>query len=181
MSKIAKKPISILEGVKAEISGKEIKFSGPKGSLSIPLMEFISCEIKDNNFLITKNSDNVQARANWGTMAALIRNNMEGVKNGFVKSLEIEGIGYKAQMEGKNLVLSVGFTHTVKIIPKDGIKIEVEKNVIKVSGMDKIVVGQTAAEIRKVKKPEPYKGKGIHYVGERVIRKEGKKVAGSTA
>lgn len=181
MSKIAKKPISILDGVKAEISGKEIKFSGPLGSLTIPVMEFISCEIKDNNFLLAKKFDSVQSRANWGTMAALIRNCMEGVKSGFTKSLEIEGIGFKAQMEGKNLVLSVGFTHTVKIIPKTGITLSVEKNVIKVSGMDKNVVGQTAAEIRKVKKPEPYKGKGIHYVGERIIRKEGKKVAGSTA
>ena len=181
MSKLAKKPIPILDGVKAELSGQSIKFSGKEGSLSLPILDGVKCELKDNAFIISSKALDKQEKSNWGTMASLIRNFMTGVSIGFSRSLEIEGIGYKAQMEGKNLVLSVGFTHTVKLTPKEGIKISVEKNVIKVSGIDKNLVGQTAAEIRKVKKPEPYKGKGIHYVGERVRRKEGKKVAGTTA
>lgn len=178
MSKIAKKPIAITEGVKLEMQGKILKFNGKEGNFNLPILDFINIAIKDNAITLTPLKEHKQARANWGTMAALIRNAMEGVSRGFAKTLEIEGIGFKVAMEGANLTFNVGFTHPVKYQTPAGIKVSVEKNIIKVFGIDKNLVGQVAAQIRKIRKPEPYKGKGIHYTGEVVRRKVGKKVAG---
>ena len=123
--------------------------------------------------------DTKQGKANWGTIFALIKNGIKGVSEGFAKNLELEGIGFKASIEGTNLLLNVGFTHPVKFTPPAGIKVVVEKGVIKISGVDKSLVGEVAAKIRKIYPPEPYKGKGIRYQGEVVRRKAGKKVAGA--
>lgn len=179
MSKLARKPIPIPEGVKAEIKDKSITVSGKEGTITFGILAYVSAEVAENGIVLKSEALHKQARANLGTTAALIKNALEGVKQGFTKSLEIEGIGFKAVMEGNKLVLNVGYTHPVKLEPPAGIKISVEKNVIKVSGVDRALVGQIAAAVRKIKKPEPYKGKGIHYVGEVIRRKEGKKVAGT--
>ena len=179
MSKLAKKPIPIPEGVKIETGDKTLNFKGKQGSIALPVLEYVKIEPKEKEITISSIAHHKQARANLGTMAALIKNALTGVNHGFEKKLEIEGIGFKAFMEGENLSLAVGFTHPVKYHAPAGVKISVEKNVIKVSGADKNTVGQAAAQIRKIKKPEPYKGKGIHYAGEVVRRKAGKKVAGT--
>lgn len=179
MSKLAKKPIGLGEGIKVEIGEKNITVSGKEGTLTLPILDYVKAEIKDAKLYFTKTADHKQARANLGTMASLAKNALEGVSQGFIKSLEIEGIGYRVTLEGQILVLNVGFTHSVKFEPPKGIRITVEKNLIKVSGVDKSLVGETAAKIRKIKKPEPYQGKGIHYLGEVIRRKAGKKVAGT--
>ncbi len=178
MSKIGKKPIEIPEGVTVQVNSDSLLVTGKLGTLSVPILSFISVEVKDAKILIIPTGTHTQARSNWGTMASHTKNAIRGVSEGFMKSLEMEGIGYKAAMEGNTLVLNVGFTHPVKYAPREGIKISVAKNAITVSGVDKGLVGEAAASIRKIKKPEPYKGKGIHYVGEVIRRKAGKKVAG---
>jgi large subunit ribosomal protein L6 len=179
MSKIAKKPITIPSGITAAINGGSLVFTGKGGSLTLLLLPHTSVAINGNEISVSKNGMSAQAKANWGTMASLIRNAMQGVGEGFTKTLEIEGIGFKASMEGKTLILNVGYTHPVRYDAPSGVTITVAKSVITVTGIDKQSVGQTAAEIRKIKKPEPYKGKGIHYAGEVIRRKAGKKVAGA--
>lgn len=181
MSKIGKQPVKIVEGVTATVNGKMLEVKGKLGVVTLPILDFITVEQKDGELIFTAASDKVQARANWGTMRALAANAVQGVSQGFAKALEIEGIGFKAAMEGKTLVLNVGFTHPVKFTPPEGVTIVVEKGVIKVSGVNREFVGEAAAKIRKIKKPEPYQGKGIHYQGEVVRRKSGKKVAGAGA
>ncbi|PIR89346.1 MAG: 50S ribosomal protein L6 [Candidatus Harrisonbacteria bacterium CG10_big_fil_rev_8_21_14_0_10_40_38] len=179
MSKIAKKPIEVPSGVNVSIKEHEIEVTGKGGTLIVPLLSNINAVAGEEGITLTPKNKIAETRANWGTVASLLKNATQGVSEGFTKSLEIEGIGFKAVMEGKTLVLNVGFSHQVKFPTPSDVTITVEKNIIKVSGIDKERVGQTAAEIRKIKKPEPYKGKGIHYVGEVVRRKAGKKVAGS--
>lgn len=179
MSKIGKKPITIPDGVTATITASSFDCTGKNGKISVPLLPFIAIEIKDKTVLITPKEDSIQARSNWGTMASLISNAFAGVTTGFSKTLEIEGVGFRATMEGKTLILNIGFTHPVKFTPEEGVTITVQKNVITISGISKQLVGQTAAHIRGLKKPEPYKGKGIHYLGEVIRRKAGKKVAGT--
>ena len=185
MSKIGKKPILIPAGVEIGLKDDKIEVKGKGGIVTLPFLPYLKEDLTKKEdglsemvFSTTNNSK--QARANWGTMASLVRGAVEGVTNGFSKNLEIEGIGFKASLEGNKLVLNVGFTHPIKLETPSGIKILVEKNVIKVSGIDKALVGQVAANIRKIKKPEPYQGKGIRYQGEVIRRKEGKKAAGST-
>lgn len=183
MSKIGKKPIDIPSGVEVSLTDGQLEFKGKEGSLTLPVLPHLHAEIKKEDgasqLIFTAKSNIKQARANWGTMAALAKNAIVGVSQGFAKTLEIEGIGFKAGMEGNKLSLNVGYTHPVKFEPPAGIKIIVEKNQIKISGFNKAVVGEVAANIRKIKKPEPYKGKGIHYLGEVIRRKAGKKVAGA--
>lgn len=181
MSKIGKQPVKLPEGVTATISGKTLEVKGKLGAVTLPILSFISVEQKDGALIFTASSDSVQARANWGTMRALAENAAVGVSQGFSKALEIEGIGFRASMEGKTLVLNVGFTHPVKYTPREGVTVTVEKGVIKVSGVNREHVGEAAANIRKIKKPEPYQGKGIRYQGEVIRRKSGKKVAGAGA
>ncbi|MDP3901813.1 MAG: 50S ribosomal protein L6 [bacterium] len=181
MSKIGKKPIAIPEGTEVVIKDGVVEIKSKLGSLRLMLLNFINIDIKDGFIKITPKADHKQARANWGTMAALIKNAIVGVNDGFEKFLEIEGIGFTASMDGSNLTLKVGFSHPVKFSPPEGVKVSVEKGVIKVAGIDRALVGEAAAKIRSIKKPEPYKGKGIRYRGEVVRRKAGKKVAGSTA
>ena len=178
MSRIGKKPIQITEGIKVEIKGQNLKVLGSKGELQIEIHRDIKAEIKDNEILISPQRANPSKKAKglWGLYRALIFNMVEGVSKGFEKKLEIEGVGYKAMVDGENLVLNVGFVNPVKIKKPEGIDFLVEKNVITVSGASKEKVGQIAAIIRKAKKAEPYKGKGIKYQGEKIRRKEGKKV-----
>jgi len=181
MSRIGKKPIEIPQGVKAEISGNDIKVSGPKGELKDTFHRNIKVEAKDGKiFVLPKDAEfSKKTAALWGLHRALISNMVDGVSKGFEKKLEIEGIGFKASVEGDNLVLNVGFINPVKIKKPEGVNFSVEKNVITISGISKEKVGQVAAIIRKSKKAEPYKGKGIKYQGEKIRRKEGKKVVAS--
>jgi large subunit ribosomal protein L6 len=179
MSRIGKKQIEIPTGVKVEINGQEVKVSGPKGELVRTVNPQIKAELKDGKVFVSlqeKDSSSKSDRALWGLFRALIFNMIAGVVKGFEKKLEIEGVGYKAALDGQDLKLNVGFTNPVKVKCPLGIKFLVEKNIIVVSGVDKEAVGQISAIIRKVKKAEPYKGKGIKYLGEKIRRKEGKKV-----
>lgn len=183
MSRIGKKPIEIPSGIEVKIEGKNINVKGPKGELSFSLEPEIKAEIKEGNIIVFPCSlaDGKETRVSkresalWGLSRALIFNMINGVKNGYEKKLEIEGVGFKAELEGKNLSLKIGFTHPVKIEAPLGIEFKVEKNVILVSGSDKQKVGELAAKIRKAKPTEPYKGKGIKYAGEIIRRKAGKK------
>jgi len=178
MSRIGKKPIQIPEGTKVEIKGQALKVLSSKGELEIEIHRDIKAEIKDNEILISPQRENPSKKAKglWGLYRALISNMIEGVNKGFQIKLEIEGVGYKAMVDGDSLVLNVGFINPVRIKKPEGVDFLVEKNVITVSGANKQKVGQIAAIIRKAKKAEPYKGKGIKYQGEKIRRKEGKKV-----
>jgi large subunit ribosomal protein L6 len=180
MSRIGKKPIELTEGVKVEISEKEIKVSGPKGELKQTIHPEIKIEQKDGKiFVAPKSKLSKKSRGMWGLYRALVSNMIEGVGKGFEKKLEIEGVGFKATVAADKIVLNLGFVNPVEIKKPDGITFLVEKNVITISGIDKQLVGETAAIIRKQKKAEPYKGKGIKYQGEKIRRKEGKKVVSS--
>lgn len=181
MSKLAKKLIPIPQGVTVENRGETIEIKGPKGALTLNILPQTKVAVENGSIRVSYSEERKQARANCGTMWALLRNAIEGASKGFQKNLEIEGIGYSASMEGKTLVLKVGYSHPVRFEPPREVAIKVEKNVIQVSGIDKEAVGRTAASIRAIKKPEPYKGKGIRYQGEVIRRKAGKKVAGATA
>jgi large subunit ribosomal protein L6 len=179
MSKIGKNPIIIPDNVDVvKIDSGFLEFKGANGSLKFKINPYIKTEIKDKIILFSPENNSKQARANWGTIASLTRNAIAGVAQGFNKNLEIEGVGYRVAMEGEVLVLNIGLSHPVKFPAPDGIKISVEKNVIKISGADKDLVGRIAAKIRSFKKPEPYKGKGIRYQGEVIRRKAGKKLSG---
>jgi len=184
MSRIGKKPILIPEGVEVKISGNKINARGPKGELSFEAPKEIKIELKDNKVFVSPVAANLSVdkkiKALWGLSRALIFNKIKGVKDGYQKQLEIEGVGYQASVEGKFLELKVGFTHLVKIEAPDGIEFKVAKNIITVSGADKQKVGEIAAKIRKAKPAEPYKGKGIKYVGEIIRRKAGKKAITAT-
>jgi large subunit ribosomal protein L6 len=181
MSKIGKKPIAIPEGVEVKINDHNLEIKGKLGTLNLPILEYTNAEIKDKELLVSVSGGSKQARANWGTMRALAQNAVEGVSAGFVKYLELEGIGFRASLEGKTLVLNIGFTHPVKFTPPEGVTLTIEKSAIKISGADKSAVGEVAAKIRALKKPEPYKGTGIKYRGEVIARKEGKKAASAGA
>lgn len=176
MSRIGKKPILIPAGTEVKIEGQKITVKGVKGELSRELRPEIKIEIKENSVFLSPAVNDKEVNALWGLWRMIIANMVSGVTSGFEKKLEIEGVGYKALVEGENLVLSLGFSHQVKLKIPSGLKASIEKNVIIVSGIDKESVGQFAAIIRKVKPCEPYKGKGIKYLGEKIIRKVGKKV-----
>lgn len=175
MSRIGKQPIIISEGVEAKIDRDLILIKGKKGELIQKLIPEIEVEIKGNEILLKEAKKTKNSSALWGTFRALIANMVQGVSKGFEKKLIIEGIGYKAIMSGNKIVLSLGYSHPIEIEVPKGIEFKVEKNTITISGADKQVVGQIAAEIRSYRKPEPYKGKGIRYEGETIRRKAGKK------
>lgn len=181
MSRVGKKPIQIPQGVTVAIKDAEVSVKGPKGSLSLQLHPHITVT-QDAGVLniAVKDTELVDDRALWGLHGSLVRNMIAGVVGGFEKSLEINGVGFKAAVKGKNVELSLGFSHPIVFPIPEGITIAVEKDIIKVSGIDKSLVGQTAARIRALKKPEPYKGKGIRYTDETVHRKAGK-AAGKAA
>jgi len=179
MSRIGKKPIEIPAGVEVKIAGQQISVKGPKGELSIKVRPEIKVEMKDGK--VSVSAQNEEAKAFWGLTRALLANMVQGAVKNFEKKLEIVGVGNRAAMEGENLVLSVGFSHPVKVPAPQGIVFSVDKNIITVQGPDIGLVGQTAANIRKVRPPEPYKGKGIRYFGEQIKLKEGKRAATTTA
>ncbi|OGH10974.1 MAG: 50S ribosomal protein L6 [Candidatus Levybacteria bacterium RIFCSPLOWO2_01_FULL_36_13] len=174
MSKIAKKPIIIKEGVTLINNGGVVTVSGPKGSLVFNIPTGVETEINDGKVMIRAKSKNPQLSPMLGLTRALLANFVTGVSEGFEKKLELAGVGYRAQATGDTLTLSVGFSHPVIIKGEPGITFSVEENIITVSGIDKILVGNTAAKVRNIRPPEPYKGKGIKYVGERIRRKAGK-------
>lgn len=176
MSRVGKKPIPILENVEVKIEGQKVIVKGPKGELQKEIRPELNVEKKDNQILITPAEETKKTKAFWGLSRAIIFNMIKGVKEGFEKKLQIEGVGFRANLEGEELVLNIGYSHPVKIKKPESINFSVEKNIITVSGSDKELVGQIAAKIREVRKPEPYKGKGIRYLGEEVRRKVGKKV-----
>ena len=175
MSRIGKIPVVIPKGTDAKITANEIVVKGPKGQLSWTIPSRVSIEIRDGAVHVSRHGDDRQARAYHGLAQRFIRNMVIGVSQGFKKELEINGVGYRASIEGKKLVLQVGYSHPVEFEPPAGITIEVPKPTsIVVSGFDKQRVGQVAAIIRAIRPPEPYKGKGIKYVDERILRKVGK-------
>ncbi len=180
MSRIGKKPIDVPSGVDIKIDGQDVVVKGSKGELSRTFNERIGFEMEDGVLTLTRPDDSRESRALHGLSRALLNNMVVGVSDGFVKELEIHGVGYRATLKGKDIELLVGFSHPVNVQAPEGITFEVpEQTKIVVSGIDKELVGQVAANIRKVRPPEPYKGKGIRYVGEYVRRKAGK--AGATA
>lgn len=175
MSRIGKKPIEIPSGVTVTVENNTVTVKGPKGSLTRTFNPDLNIEVGEKEIIVTRPSDSKEHRALHGTTRALLANMVEGVSKGFEKSLELIGVGYRAQKQGKKLVLNVGYSHPVEIEPEEGIEIEVPSNTkIVVKGVSKERVGALAANIRDVRPPEPYKGKGIRYEGEYVRRKEGK-------
>jgi large subunit ribosomal protein L6 len=175
MSRIGKIPLALPKEVKVAITPTTVNIEGPKGKLSLPLPVGITVEQKDANLLVGRVNDTKQNKANHGTIRALLKNMILGVTKGHTKDLEIQGIGFRAQVTGQKLSLSLGFSHPVEFMVPAGIKIASPKPTeIKLEGADNILLGATAAKIRGIKPPEPYKGKGIRYVGEIVKRKQGK-------
>ena len=175
MSRIGLKPIQIPEGVEVKLDGNKVTVKGPKGELSRTLHHDMKVAVKDNEVTIERPSEQKEHRSLHGTTRSLIANMVEGVHKGFEKHLEIIGVGYRAQKQGNKLVVNAGYSHPVEIDPDKGIEIEVPKNTqIIVKGIDKEAVGAIAANIRAIRSPEPYKGKGIRYANEYVCRKEGK-------
>lgn len=174
MSRIGKLPVEIPAGVTITVDGDVIKVTGPKGELSEPKLSDVTVAIEGNTLTVTRNDDEKIAKAQHGLMRALIQNMVTGVTAGFEKKLEVNGVGFKVALQGSTLVLNLGFSHAIEFIPPAGVNIAVDKMNILVSGINKQQVGQVAADIRKLKKPEPYKGKGIKYEGEHIIRKAGK-------
>jgi large subunit ribosomal protein L6 len=176
MSRIGKKPVAIPAGVTTSMGNGILSVKGPKGELTMPMSELISYEIKDDGVSVTPANKSREARAFWGMQRTLVQNLVTGVTEGFTKILDITGVGYRANSQGKNLKLQLGYSHDVDFAIPDGIDIKTPDNTtVEISGIDKQKVGQVAAEIRRWRKPEPYKGKGIRYRGEYIFRKEGKK------
>jgi large subunit ribosomal protein L6 len=176
MSRIGKHPVDLPQGVSAEVKGRTVAVKGKLGQLSLATPPEVEVKVADGKIAITPLQTTQQARMMWGTTRNNISNMVKGVTQGFKKTLEIEGVGFRAAVQGKDLVLQLGFSHEVKYKIPEGIVIKTEKpTVVSISGHDRQKVGQVAAEIRAFKKPEPYKGKGIKYAGERIRRKEGKK------
>lgn len=178
MSRIGKKIISVPENVEIKVQDQQILVKGPKGKLKQFLPDFVKIEIKDNQLkVLVKNPEEKKQRACWGTFARLISNMIQGVTQGFEKKLELVGVGYRAEKQGDKIILNVGFSHLIEYLIPENIEADVEQRTIIIRGIDKQLVGETAAQIRKFKKPEPYKGKGIKYSDEIIRRKAGKRVA----
>lgn len=176
MSRIGRMPIPVPAGVQVDIRGSHVNVKGPKGQLERTFSPLIGITMENGQIVITRDSNAPAQRSLHGTTRAVLANMIQGVSSGFEVALEVEGVGYRAEMKGPNLVLFVGYSHPVEIEPPAGVSFDVDAKTrqIKVFGYDKEVVGQTAANIRNVRPPEPYHGKGIHYVGERIRRKAGK-------
>ena len=181
MSKIGKLPIPLPAGTTATADHREVTVKGPKGELTFGMLQSTEVSVADNTITVSLAGNSKQARSNWGTMRALLANAVTGVTKGFEKKLILEGVGYKAAKDAAGLTLSLGFSHPVAFPAPKGIEFDVEKNsIVTVRGIDRALVGQVAAELREMKKPEPYKGKGFHYEGEVIRRKAGKKAAATT-
>ncbi len=179
MSRIGKKPIEIPEGVKVELKDNKITVTGPKGTLDMVVVYGIEVEIKDNLIHISRKQKSKKMSAMWGTTSRLISNMIKGVADGFEKTLELNGVGFRMSVKGNKLDLALGFSHPVEVEIPSNIEVKIDKNNLVITGIDKQVVGQFAAEIRALKPVEPYKGKGFKYSDEIVRRKEGKKAVAS--
>lgn len=176
MSRIGKKPIAIPAGVTATIEAGSLSVKGPKGTLAMPLVDDVTYTLDDGSISVKPANETKRARAFWGMQRTMVQNLVTGVTEGFTKVLEITGVGYRANSQGKTLKLQLGYSHDVDFVVPEGIEIKTPDNTtIEIAGTDKQKVGQVAAEIRRWRKPEPYKGKGIKYRGEYIFRKEGKK------
>lgn len=176
MSRIGRLPVAVPNGVQVDVQGSDVHVKGPKGELKRTFSSLVGIELQNGEVVITRKSDNPKERAMHGTTRAVIANMVHGVSSGFEVVLAVEGVGYRAELQGKDLALFVGYSHPVKMQPPTGISFEVDQKTrqIKVLGYDREVVGQTASEIRRVRPPEPYHGKGIRYAGEKIRRKAGK-------
>lgn len=176
MSRIGRLPVAVPAGVQVTITGTEVAIKGPKGEMKRAFSPLISIGLENGQVLVTRSSEEAVVRALHGTTRALISNMVTGVSTGFTKVLEIDGVGYRSEMDGTTLVLYVGYSHPIRFEPPQGISFESDAKTrqIRVIGFDREQVGQVAADIRKVRPPEPYKGKGIHYLGEKIRRKAGK-------
>ncbi|MDD5760545.1 MAG: 50S ribosomal protein L6 [Candidatus Pacebacteria bacterium] len=181
MSRIGKKSIIIPAPVSMSLEGRELKAKGPKGEGSLIVTDGFDVELNDNMLKVVPLRDSKETSVKWGTLRSKINNLIEGAEKGFVKQLEINGVGYQANVEGKNLNLKLGYSHPVIVPIEEGLEVKVEKNIITVSGISKERVNQFAALIKSKRPVEPYRGKGIYYVGEDILRKVGKKVSGSAA
>lgn len=176
MSRTGKKPVTLPAGVTATLEGGQVSVKGPKGSLSIPMVDEVTYSVEDGLLSVKPANETKRSRAFWGMQRTLIQNLVTGVTDGFTKVLEITGVGYRANAQGRNLKLQLGYSHDVDFAIPEGIEIKTPDNTtVEITGIDKQKVGQVAAEIRRWRKPEPYKGKGIKYRGEYIFRKEGKK------
>ncbi|MGV0817475.1 50S ribosomal protein L6 [Martelella sp. AMO21009] len=176
MSRIGKKPVQVPKGVTASVDGQKITAKGPKGELFFVANDEVSVSMEHGAIVVSPINQSKEARSKWGMSRTMVENIMKGVTDGYERKLEINGVGYRAAMQGKNLQLSLGFSHEVVYQPPEGITLACPKPTeITVSGIDKQVVGQVAANIREYRGPEPYKGKGVKYAEERIVRKEGKK------
>jgi len=176
MSRIGKVPVAVPAGVSADIANGALTVKGPKGTLTLSMREEISYTVEDGRILVKPANDSKQARAFWGMQRTLVSNLVEGVTAGFTKTLDIKGVGYRAAAQGRKLKLQLGYSHDVDLDVPEGLEVKTpDQTTVEVSGIDKQAVGQFAAEIRRWRKPEPYKGKGIAYRGEYIFRKEGKK------
>ena len=177
MSRIGKQPIAIPPKVKVEVAGQQVSVEGPKGKLNWQLPRRTSLKVEEGKIIVSREGDDAQAKALHGLSRALVNNMVRGVTEGFVKKLEIQGVGFKAAVQGKNVTMSLGYSHPIVFPIPEQIKVTVDENTkITVEGPDRQVVGQVAAELRSFYPPEPYKGKGVRYADEHVIRKEGKTV-----
>ena len=177
MSRIGKQPITIPDKVKVDVKGQKVFVEGPKGKLDFELPRRTGVKVEGKNVLVSRNGDDAEARALHGLSRSILNNMVKGVSEGFVKKLEIQGVGFKAAVQGKNVNLSLGYSHPLNYPIPDQIKVTVEENTkVTIEGPNKQVVGQVAAEIRAFYPPEPYKGKGVRYSDEHVVRKEGKTV-----
>jgi len=176
MSRIGKKPVPVPAGITATIDGQKVTAKGPKGELFFVANDDIGLKLEDNAIVVTPLNNGKDARSKWGMSRTMVENILVGVNTGYERKLEINGVGYRASLQGKNLQLALGFSHDVVYQTPEGISIAVPKPTeIVVTGINKQQVGQVAAEIREYRGPEPYKGKGVKYAGERIVRKEGKK------
>ncbi|MXO71411.1 50S ribosomal protein L6 [Alteraurantiacibacter buctensis] len=176
MSRIGKKPVAIPGGVTAEINNGALSVKGPKGTLTMGLSDLVTYSIEDGTISVKPANDGKAARSHWGMQRTLVSNLVEGVTQGFTKTLDITGVGYRAAAQGKSIKLQLGFSHDVDLPVPEGLEVKTpDQTTIEISGIDKQKVGQFAAEIREWRKPEPYKGKGVRYRGEFIFRKEGKK------
>jgi large subunit ribosomal protein L6 len=176
VSRVGRLPVAVPSGVKVDIQGQSVSVVGPKGTMERTFGQGVAVQMEEGNVIVTRESDAATHRAMHGTVRALIFNMVTGVSTGFTKVLEWDGVGYRAEMSGKNLMLYVGYSHPVVVEPAEGISFEVDAKTrqLRVIGSDKEQVGQVAANIRSVRPPEPYHGKGIHYLGEKIRRKAGK-------
>ncbi len=176
MSRIGKKPVSIPSGVTITVDGQTVTVKGPKGQLAWTVAEEVAVSQADGELTLAPREDNQRGRAMWGLSRTLVNNMVEGVTKGYEQTLELVGVGYRAAMKGSNLSMQLGFSHDVDIKPPAGVTFATPKQTeIRISGIDKQVVGEISAQIRRIRPPEPYKGKGVRYAGEKVRRKEGKK------